>query len=151
MVPVPLVRDDVLLVVRVPVVELPRVLVPRVLVPWVLLPDVELLVVVLLGESVIILSLSSCKEMVVKRPLREVVLGLISRSFILPGVVGLVLVPVGVLVVVPEFVELPLDGVFEGVVPEFSASKIDGRRDEEPLPADLRVELACSGPLTRTK
>ena len=119
----------VLLVVRVPVVELPRVLVP-----WVLLPDVELLVVVVSAESVIFLSPLSRKEMVVKRPLREVVFESVSRSFILPGVVGLV--PVG---------------VFEGVASESFVSKIDGRRDGESPLAALCVVLVCSGPLTRTK
>ena len=63
MVPVPLVRDDVLPVVRVPVVELPRVLVPRVLEPWVLPP------VVVPRESEITLSLVSSNEIVVGRRL----------------------------------------------------------------------------------
>ena len=123
MVPVPLVLDDVLLVVRVPVVELPRVLVPRVLVAWVLL--LHVLAWVMLSHV-----LASCNEMVVKRRLLEVVLGSISRSFILSGVAGLV--PVGVLVVVPVLV-------------------VPGRRDEESSPAGFCVELVCSGPLTRTK
>ena len=95
----------VLDVVVLLVVRVPVVELPRVLVPWVLLPDV-----------------------------REVVFESVSRSFILPGVVGLV--PVG---------------VFEGVASESFVSKIDGRRDGESPLAALCVVLVCSGPLTRTK